>query len=326
MIQSLTTNIICRVFFQARLFNSKDDLAKVKEINNRYRSLLQWCHPSNFIPGYKWIPSNYTQDVQNSVQEREDFLLEKLDEFKKRYMERNASEVTSLIGMFLEEIDESSENGLSGQDLTTVVYDIIFAATEALYMPMIWTMNYLLHHKMIQEQLHEVLDKVIVGEGCAKLEHKTQLAYVDAILCEVLRHSDLTATGIPRKTSQDTNVGGYGIPANTLVVINVRSIHYDERHWDRPEEFNPERFLDKDGHLRKVNELSYFPFSGGARSCVGQQLAKTGLFLVCANLFLRLNISAVPGENLPSLLGKPGINCALDSFRVNVSRRKATNP
>lgn len=55
-----------------------------------------------------------------------------------------------------------------------------------------------------------------------------------------------------------------------------------------PEKFNPERFLDAEGHLRKIDE--FVPFSVGKRVCTGESLARAELFLITANLFHKYKV------------------------------------
>lgn len=50
-----------------------------------------------------------------------------------------------------------------------------------------------------------------------------------------------------------------------------------------PKRFNPDRFIDSEGQLKKVEEL--VPFSIGKRQCMGESLARSELFLFLANIF-----------------------------------------
>jgi cytochrome P450 len=55
----------------------------------------------------------------------------------------------------------------------------------------------------------------------------------------------------------------------------ISVLHYDERIFPNPEKFDPTRFLDDNGQLKKVDEL--MPFSMGKRQCPGEYKN----FLVC---------------------------------------------
>jgi len=42
--------------------------------------------------------------------------------------------------------------------------------------------------------------------------------------------------------------------------MSLYSIHHDQRKWDDPEMFRPERFIDSDGKLNSVEEMFFFGF------------------------------------------------------------------
>jgi len=66
---------------------------------------------------------------------------------------------------------------------------------------------------------------------------------------------------VPHETSKDIEVGGYTIPANTMVVSNLYAATMDENLFPNPRKFNPERFLDANGKLTKTDTI--MPFSVG---------------------------------------------------------------
>ncbi|XP_053383763.1 cytochrome P450 2J4-like [Mercenaria mercenaria] len=98
--------------------------------------------------------------------------------------------------------------------------------------------------------------------------------------------SDLHGTpfSVPHTNEVDVTFEGYFIPRRTLIVANLYSSNMDPRHWNRPEIFNPERFIE-DGKLKKNPAL--IPFSIGPRICLGESLAKMEMFLIFRNLLQR---------------------------------------
>lgn len=58
------------------------------------------------------------------------------------------------------------------------------------------------------------------------------------------------------------------MPAKTVVLISVFSIHRDEKYYPNPEIYDPERFSDENKH--KILPFSYIPFGVGPRNCIGK--------------------------------------------------------
>lgn len=87
------------------------------------------------------------------------------------------------------------------------------------------------------------------------------MPYVEAVLHEVLRFCNIVPLGIFRATSQDANVNGYTIPKGTMVITNLYSVHFDEKYWNDPGVFSPQRFLDSQGNF--VRREAFLPFSLG---------------------------------------------------------------
>ena len=69
------------------------------------------------------------------------------------------------------------------------------------------------------------------------------------------------------RATEDSSICGHFIPKDTLVLANFWAVHNDPKIWDKPEEFNPNRFLSDDGKdLIKTEAL--IPFSIGKQSII----------------------------------------------------------
>ena len=73
--------------------------------------------------------------------------------------------------------------------------------------------------------------------------------------------------------------GPYLLPANTWVAVAAMATHYDEKLWDRPSEFRPERWSAPLKH-----PFQYIPFSSGARNCVGARFGEIEALSVVAHM------------------------------------------
>ncbi len=72
----------------------------------------------------------------------------------------------------------------------------------------------------------------------------------------------------PRWVVRDAELDGYEIPKNTYITAGPLVLHNDERYWEDPLAFNPERFEDP-----TITHEAYFPFAGGAHTCLGKFFA-----------------------------------------------------
>ena len=95
-----------------------------------------------------------------------------------------------------------------------------------------------------------------------------------------------------RETTEPVTLGGYELPAGTQVMCSQWVCHRDERVWDDPDTFDPERW-ERDADRP---EYAYFPFSGGPRHCIGMRFARLELVLALATMVERVELDvAVDG-------------------------------
>jgi len=60
----------------------------------------------------------------------------------------------------------------------------------------------------------------------------------------------------------NTKVRGYTVPAQAMLLGCLYTMHHDKNYWDKPEEFNLNRWFSSDGQLLKHSD-HFMPFSTG---------------------------------------------------------------
>uniref|UniRef100_A0A8C7EEY4 Steroid 17-alpha-hydroxylase/17,20 lyase n=1 Tax=Nothoprocta perdicaria TaxID=30464 RepID=A0A8C7EEY4_NOTPE len=212
---------------------------------------------------------------------------------------------------------------LTDDHLLMTVGDIFGAGVETTTTVLKWAVLYLLHYPEVQRKIQEEMDQHIGLARHPHLSDRPLLPYLEATISEVLRIRPVSPLLIPHVSLVDTSIGEYSIPKGARVIINLWSVHHDEKEWDKPEEFNPGRFLDAQGQHIRSPSPSYLPFGAGVRVCLGEVLAKMELFLFLAWVLQRFTLECPQGQPLPSLEGRFGVVLQVQRFRVRARLREA---
>jgi cytochrome P450 family 138 len=101
----------------------------------------------------------------------------------------------------------------------------------------------------------------------------------------------ISATG--RHTLQPFELDGYTVPPGQHVVVLASMIHQDARFFERPEQFQPERFIEQ-----RPDSYTWVPFGGGTRRCPGAAFAHMEMDIVLRTLVrtFDLQTSEAPDE------------------------------
>ena len=98
-----------------------------------------------------------------------------------------------------------------------------------------------------------------------------ELPYMDAVVKEGLRLFAPIPMSLPRYVPPDgRTIGGYALPAGSIVSCQAYSVHrLNQDVFPSPEDFWPERWLDKIGAVEK--NRFFFAFAAGGRGCIGRK-------------------------------------------------------
>uniref|UniRef100_M4EY64 Cytochrome P450 n=1 Tax=Brassica campestris TaxID=3711 RepID=M4EY64_BRACM len=117
------------------------------------------------------------------------------------------------------------------------------------------------------------------------------------LMVQTLRLHMVAPLLIPHRPSQTTVVGGFTIPKDSKVFINVWAIHRNPNVWENPLEFDPNRFLDKSYDFNG-NDFNYIPFGAGRRICVGMAMGERIVLYNIATLLHSFDWKLPRGERM----------------------------
>ncbi|KAI6195078.1 hypothetical protein M3Y96_01192800 [Aphelenchoides besseyi] len=200
--------------------------------------------------------------------------------------------------------EKQNNHYFTRQQLLNVLFDLWFAGQETTSTTLTWGFAYLVRHPEAQQKLHAELDQVIGSDRLITMSDKNDLPYTNAVINLVFRCSNIVAQNSPRKTTREVEVANCKLPKGTI--------------FPEPRKFNPDRFIDENGKLKRCDEL--MPFSIGKRQCLGEGIARAELFLFIANLCNVYKFYA--GEKEPTLLKlNGGGSIATQPFKIRVVQR-----
>ncbi|KAF0298332.1 Cytochrome P450 2J6 [Amphibalanus amphitrite] len=172
--------------------------------------------------------------------------------------------------------------------LLRCILDLFVAGFDTTASTLRWAFCFLCTHQEVQQRLHDEICRVIGRERAPELADKASMPYTEAFLMETQRLSNIAGIGVAHVSTAEFRLGGYTVPRGAQVISNLTAVHLDGRLFPEPHRFRPERFLDERGQLRPSRAL--MPFSVGRRSCLGETLARTELFLFVTSVVQRYRL------------------------------------
>ena len=159
-------------------------------------------------------------------------------------------------------------------------------------------------HPEVEAKFHAELDGVLHGRT-PTVEDLRKLTYTEMIAKESLRLYP-PAYAVGREAIEDTEIGGFRVPKGSQVFAFQWVTQRDERYFDNPDKFDPERWTPE--RSEGLPKYAYFPFGGGPRQCIGNYFAMMEVVLLLATIGQRFRFSLVPNhkvELLPVLSLRP---------------------
>ncbi|WP_018654757.1 cytochrome P450 [Actinomadura flavalba] len=158
-------------------------------------------------------------------------------------------------------------------------------STETTSTALTWLWPTLAAKPEVEERLRAEI-RAVVGDERVRPDHLQHLPYVKQVVQELLR---LYPVGwiFPRVAQHDTRLGGQEIKAGQTVLISPFLSHRLPSVWERPLEFDPERFTpDK---ARSMHRYAYFPFGGGPHQCIGRHVFNLEAELILTSIISRFH-------------------------------------
>lgn len=155
----------------------------------------------------------------------------------------------------------------SDELLAAQAYFFFIAGADTSANTMNFTLMELAQNVDILSRLHKEIDEVYSDSNILSYEDVDKLHYLDMVINEAMRKYPPIGI-LQRKCAKTTilPVGNLKIEKGVMMIIPVFGLHRDEKHYPKPEVYDPERFC---GDTMK-NKYTFLPFGEGNRVCIGK--------------------------------------------------------
>ena len=251
---------------------------------------------ADYIPWMRFLPNSA---IKEAVRQSEigTVIISSLVEGARNRPGLDLSAPACLVEVMLAQ-EETGE--IESDMVSDLCMDLLLAGTDTSAQTVSWTLLLLANRPEVQARVHRELDEVIGPDALPTVDDRTRLPYTFACVAESMRYRTIGPLAVPHQATEDTEVGGYLVPAGAQVLGNIYSIHHDPRFWDTPDDFVPERFLPQaDGApAAALTGNAFIPFGTGHRRCPGRRFAETAVWLHLTRMLHRLRFATADGEPL----------------------------
>ncbi|KAI9072599.1 hypothetical protein K1719_045435 [Acacia pycnantha] len=112
--------------------------------------------------------------------------------------------------------------------------DLFLGGNESTSAAMEWAFAELMRNPRVTKKAQEEVRRVIGNKSKVEQDDVKQMKYLGCVVKETLRLHPPFALSVPRETRSGVTLGGYYIPPNTIVFVNLWGIQRDPEFWERP--------------------------------------------------------------------------------------------
>jgi cytochrome P450 len=241
--------------------------------------------------GYHWPLPRHLR-MRRAVRMLDDVVYRLIAEGRKRGTDRG--DVLSIL--LLARDDDGA--ALTDREVRDEVMTLLLAGHETTANALSWTWYELGRNPAALARLQAEVSRV-VGTRPITTADLPELPWTAAVIDEAMRLHP-PAYMIGREVVRDVEIGGFQLPASSVVDIYVRGIHRRADYYPEPLAFQPERMLPDAKKARPRHH--YLPFGAGPRVCIGSHFALMEAQLALATMVQQARIRPLRAVVVPEPL------------------------
>ncbi|KAI2602053.1 3-hydroxyphenylacetate 6 hydroxylase [Hypoxylon sp. NC1633] len=283
MVQKTAFSLVMQINWGVRIPSIDDEQFKemvfVEEELNKTRSTVG--NLQDHIPLLRLNPLSKSSAKARDLRERRDRYLAKLN----RDLAEKVANGTNKPCIQASTI-KYKEADLNEAELSSFSLSVLAGGFETVATTVQWSIAHLAQNPALQDRAYDEIRRFQGSdEPLCDAADDQRCAYVLALAKEALRHFSVVPLALPRESIRDIEYSGVLIPAGSTVYMNAWACNHDPELWSDPDEFIPERWLEKP-------DAPLFTFGLGYRMCSAHLLATREIYIIFMRLLSSFRLEA----------------------------------
>ena len=248
----------------------------------------------SLVPHWRWFKTAADRDLEHSVAVINRTILEFVAQARQRLRDDAAlrEQPRNLLEAMIVAADQP-DSGLDDRHVAGNVLTMLLAGEDTTANTLAWMIHLLQRHPQALLRVQLEVRTLAPDPAAYGFDQMERLEYLEACASETMRLKPV-APFIALQALRDTVVGDVAVPQGTHIWGVLRHDSVGERLFERPQAFEPERWLDSAAApLSAAAKRAAMPFGSGPRMCPGRYLALLEMKMAMAMLLSSFDIEAV---------------------------------
>ncbi|WP_071190336.1 cytochrome P450 [Trichormus sp. NMC-1] len=244
----------------------------------------------------KYLPTKNSQNYWAARRYLEEFLAPRVD-LALQMREQNKPDLKQVSSLFQESMlvkIAAKEPNYNRESLIGEAIELLIAGTDTTAHSLSFTVAELSLNPRVFQQARAVVDQVWQSQGTINIESFKELSYISAIFKETLRLYSIASGSSSLEAQREVVIEGQVIPRGTKIFWSMLAAGRDPEIYSRPDEFLPERWLDKS---KEISQLPMIDFGSGSHRCLGEHLSMLEATVMLALLLRYFDWELVNGRS-----------------------------
>lgn len=281
----LTLKVLALTIFSDGIGGELDEF---RSAMNAYFGIIGRIGALDLVGLPPWVPRPGGARLRRTMAYFEQVIDEIIETRERRLAAAASEQPNDLLTLLLRVLDPATGRAVSPAEIRSNILTFLSAGHETTANTLTWSIFLLSQSPEWRSRVRQEADQELDGPADDLVD---RLVLTRAVVEEALRLYPPIAA-LSRTVERSDTLGRYKLERGALVVIAPYLLHRHRQLWDRPDVFDPARFLPE--ARSAIPRFSYLPFGVGHRTCIGASFALQEATIALSAIIQRFDLALMP--------------------------------